>query len=56
MLHQRPSDRLHKIAAQETEIRLRILLLQRSHQVGGMQITGGFARYQKIFHIYSIDN
>ena len=45
MLHQRPSDCLHKIAAQETKIRFGILLLQCCHQVGGMQITGSFARY-----------
>ena len=44
MLHQRPSDCLHKIAAQETKIRFGILLLQCCHQVGGMQITGSFAR------------
>ena len=44
MFHQRPSDCLHKITAQKTEIRFRILLLQCCHQVGGMQITGGFTR------------
>ena len=34
-----PVTQGHEVSAQETELRLRVLLFERCHQVGGVQVT-----------------
>ena len=41
----------HEVASEETELRLQVLLLQCSHQMGGMQVAGSFTDNQVILHI-----
>ena len=51
MLHHHTAHCSHEVASEETELRLRVLLLQCSHQMGGMQVAGSFTDNQVILHI-----
>ena len=51
MLHHHTAHCSHEVASEETELRLRVLLLQCSHQMGGMQVAGSFTDNQIILHI-----
>mgnify|MGYP006872985124 CR=1 FL=1 len=48
VLNQSASDGGHKVASNETKLRLAITLAQSSHQMGCMQIATGFTSYQII--------
>ena len=51
VLHHRSSHRSHLVATIETELSRRILLLQLSHQIRGVQVARSLSRYQIILHI-----
>ena len=48
----RPSDSAHEITAEEAELRLRVFVTQRRHQVRGVQVAGGFAGNEVVFHLF----
>ena len=44
------SDSGHEVAAPEAELRIGVLLTQRPHEVGTVEIARGFAGYEVVFH------
>ena len=46
-----PPDGAHEVAAEEAELRLRIFVAQRRHQVRGVQVAGCFAGNEVVFHL-----
>ena len=50
MFHQCSALLFHQIPAEVTEIRFLVAAFQSPHQVGSVQITGGFSCYQIILH------
>ena len=50
MLHPSTPNGTHQVTPEETEVRLRILFFQGTHQVRGMQVARCLAYNQVIFH------
>ena len=44
------TDLSHSIASPETDLGLRVLFKEGSHEVGTVEVAGGFACYDVIFH------
>ena len=52
MLHQGTANSLHQVPPKETEVGLRIMFFQSTHQIGRMKVARGFAYYQIILHTF----
>ena len=48
--HPSAADRHHQVTAEEAEVGLTVYIFQRLHQMGGVQVAGGFASNQIVFH------
>ena len=50
MFNRLATDLSHSIASPETDLGLRVLFKEGSHEVGTVEVAGGFACYNVVFH------